>query len=126
MVLVAQIGHMMKEIGAIKIKFNTLIFMKTILVICFSSLSFFVSGYGFGTNADGGLLGQTHFLGIGFEVLDYGKFIYTLTLCVNMSVISTGSIGERVDTLAYIFFSFVTAGFIFPLGLAWCWGEGWL
>jgi len=43
-----------------------------------------------------------------------------------MSVIATGSIGERVEIDRYIFFSFLTSGFIFPLGLAWCWNDGWL
>ena len=43
-----------------------------------------------------------------------------------MSVVATGSIAERVDNALYVFFAFVTAGFIFPLGLAWVWEEGWL
>ena len=43
-----------------------------------------------------------------------------------MSIIATGSISERVDILLYVFFSFNTAGFIFPIGLAWCWNNGWI
>ena len=43
-----------------------------------------------------------------------------------MATIATGSIAERTHTDTYIFFSFVTSGFIFPLGLAWCWNDGWL
>ena len=43
-----------------------------------------------------------------------------------MSVIATGSISERVGIDLYIFFSFLTSGFIFPLGLAWIWNDGWL
>ena len=45
---------------------------------------------------------------------------------MKMSVIATGSIGERVKIDVYIFFSFLTSSFIFPLGLAWCWNDGWL
>jgi Amt family ammonium transporter len=43
-----------------------------------------------------------------------------------MSVIATGSIGERVEIDRYIFFAFLTSGFIFPMGLAWCYSDGWL
>ena len=43
-----------------------------------------------------------------------------------MATIATCSIAERTNTDTYIFFSFVTSGFIFPIGLAWCWGGGWL
>jgi len=49
-----------------------------------------------------------------------------LALCIKNSVIATGSIGERIEIDRYIFFSFLTSGFIFPLGLAWCWNDGWL
>lgn len=53
-------------------------------------------------------------------------FIFDLSLCVLMATIATGSIGERTNTNTYIYFSFVTSGFIFPLGLSWCWNDGWL
>ena len=43
-----------------------------------------------------------------------------------MSAVATGSIAERVDNGLYVFFGFVTGGFIFPLGLAWAWEDGWL
>jgi len=43
-----------------------------------------------------------------------------------MSVIATGSIAERTNISTYIFFSLINSGFIFPVGLAWCWNDGWL
>lgn len=43
-----------------------------------------------------------------------------------MATIATCSIAERTNTDTYIFFSFVTSGFIFPIGVAWCWNDGWL
>ena len=43
-----------------------------------------------------------------------------------MATIATCSLAERTNTDTYIFFSFVTSGFIFPVGLAWCWNDGWL
>ena len=43
-----------------------------------------------------------------------------------MSVIATGSIGERIEIDRYIFFSFLNSSVIFPLGLAWCWNDGWI
>ena len=43
-----------------------------------------------------------------------------------MAVIATGSIAERTDISTYLAFSLINSGFIFPVGLAWCWNEGWL
>ena len=107
-------------------KNNSTILLKTILVISVSSLVYFFIGYGLSNNASGGLLGQSNFMGLNYSSDDFARFIYFLSLSVKMSVIATGSIGERVEIDRYIFFSFLTSGFIFPLGLAWCWNDGWL
>ena len=91
-----------------------------------SSLTFFTVGFGFSINAQGGILGQDNFIGMNYTYTDYTKFIYYLSMCVMMATIATCSIAERTNTDTYIFFSFVTSGFIFPIGLAWCWNDGWL
>lgn len=57
MVLLAQVGFMMKETGSIKMKKNSVILLKTILVIGISSLTFFTVGFGFSVKANGGILG---------------------------------------------------------------------
>lgn len=46
--------------------FNSVILLKTILVISVSSMTFFFVGYGLGTAADGGIVGDTHFAGQNF------------------------------------------------------------
>lgn len=51
MVMLAQAGFMMKETGTIKMRHNSVILLKTILVIAMSSLTFFVVGFGFSMNA---------------------------------------------------------------------------
>ena len=43
-----------------------------------------------------------------------------------MAQIATCSIAERTNIDNYLFFSFINSGFIFPVGLAWCWNDGWL
>ena len=57
MVILSQVGFLMKETGSIKMLRNTAILLKTILVIGTSGLTFFVVGYGFSLNARGGILG---------------------------------------------------------------------
>jgi len=57
MVIMSQVGYMMKETGTIKMKNNSVILLKTILVISISSLTFFNVGFGLCMNANGGLLG---------------------------------------------------------------------
>ena len=126
MVILSQVGYMMKETGTIKMHNNSVILLKTILVISISSMTFFVVGFGFGVKANGGLVGQDHFFGLNYANQDYTRFVFFFGLCVKMAVIATGSIGGRLEIDRYIFFSFWTSSFIFPLGLAWCWNDGWL
>ena len=125
-ILMAQIGFVMKETGSIKMSYNSVILLKSILVIATSSLTFFIVGFGFSVKADGGLLGQDKFIGMNYTYSDYTHFCYYVSLCVMMATIATCSIAERTNTDTYIFFSFVTSGFIFPIGVAWCWNDGWL
>ena len=85
MVILAQVGFLMKETGSIKMNHNSLILLKTILVIAVSSLTFFCVGFGFSIKAKGGIIGQANFVGRGYDYQDYSRFIYYLSLCVVMA-----------------------------------------
>ena len=71
MVLLSQVGYLMKEIGSIKTNYNHLVLLKTILVISVSSMTFFIAGYGFSEKAAGGLMGNSNFFGLNYEYDDY-------------------------------------------------------
>lgn len=71
MILLSQIGYMMVEYGTIKTFNSTDLLIKNTLVMSVSSLTFFFVGYGFAAHAMGGLFGQEHFFGIGYEYGDY-------------------------------------------------------
>ena len=85
MIILAQAGFMMKETGSIKMKHNSVILLKTILVIAMSSLTFFIVGFGFSIKAAGGLMGQDNFIGMKYTYQDYTMFVYYLSLCVMMA-----------------------------------------
>jgi ammonia channel protein AmtB len=126
MIFMAQVGYMMKETGTIKMQNNNVVLLKTILVISVSFLTFFMIGFGFSVKAQGGLFGDANFFGVNITTQEYLMFIFYVSLCVKMAVIATGAIAERTNISTYIFFSFINSGFIFPVGLAWCWSDGWL
>lgn len=107
-------------------KHNSDILLKTVLVIAMSSITFFIVGFGISMRAAGGLMGQENFIGMNYSYQDYTMFIYYLSLCAMMAQIATCSIAERTHIENYLFFSFINSGFIFPVGLAWCWNDGWL
>ena len=126
MVLLSNVGYMMKETGSIKMENNSIVLLKTILVISVSSMTFFIVGFGFSIKANGGLFGEDNFFGMNYLYQDYLSFIFYVSLSVKMAVIATGSIAERTLLSTYVFFSFLNSGVIFPVGLAWVWNDGWL
>ena len=126
MVLLSNVGYMMKETGSIKMENNNVVLLKTILVVSVSTMTFFFAGFGFSIRANGGLFGEDNFFGMNYQYQDYLNFIFYVSLSVKMAVIATGSIAERSTLSTYVFFSFLNSGLIFPVGLAWCWNDGWL
>ena len=46
---------------------NSVILLKTILVIAMSSLTFFAVGFGFSIKAKGGIIGQDNFVGLNYK-----------------------------------------------------------
>jgi len=126
MTILAQVGYLMVEIGSIKTHNNSDLLLKNLLVMAISSVVFFLIGFGLSTEAGGGLMGKTHFLGLYYTYTDYSKFLFHYSLCILMASIATGPIAERTSLDTYVFFTFLTSAFIFPTILAWCWEDGWL
>ena len=126
MTILAQVGYLMVEIGSIKTHNNSDLLLKNLLVMAISSVVFFLIGFGISTEAGGGLMGMTHFIGLNYTYTDYSKFLFHYSLCILMASIATGPIAERTSLDTYVFFTFLTSAFIFPTILAWCWEDGWL
>ena len=126
MTILAQVGYLMVEIGSIKTHNNSDLLLKNLLVMAISSIVFFLIGFGISTEAGGGLMGKTHFVGLSYTYTDYSKFLFHYSLCILMASIATGPIAERTSLDTYVFFTFLTSAFIFPTILAWCWEDGWL
>ena len=58
MVLLANVGFIMKETGQTSLNSTTALLVKTILVVSVSTISFFVLGFGLSEDSKGGILGD--------------------------------------------------------------------
>ena len=116
----------MLEIGTVRTQFNSILLLKNIMVVSISSIVFFIVGFGFSTEAGGGIVGDTYFLENQLHYDMYTKFLFHYSFCIMMATIATGPIAERTSIDTYIFFTFLTSAFIFPTILAWVWEDGWL
>mmetsp|Transcript_8387 Transcript_8387/g.7770 ORF Transcript_8387/g.7770 Transcript_8387/m.7770 type:complete len:102 (+) Transcript_8387:266-571(+) len=71
-------------------------------------------------------MGQNKFVGKDFEDLDYVHWIFQFSFCVNSMTIVSGSLSERTFLDAYVVYSLIMTGFIYPISAGWAWGGGWL
>ncbi|MDV3349863.1 ammonium transporter [Leptothoe sp. LEGE 181152] len=143
-------GFAMLEAGICRTENATNILAKNLIVFCVSATAFFVFGFRFMFGDSGNpIFGQ---LGIfvdslfpsaanvnpfpqGFENLRtfWGNrsfaaiFFFQLSFAGTAATIVSGAVAERIKFWAFILFSFVLVGFIYPLVGYWVWGEnGWL
>ena len=52
--------------------------------------------------------------------------IFHFTYVMTVGSIVLGSLAERTQTLGYLIFGIVLNAFIYPVIVAWTWGNGWL
>ena len=124
-------GFAFLESGAVRFKNYQNILLKNLLTVCIGGLVWFLWGYGLAYGEGNGFIGEKFFFGIGFEKPEnnshYGGWFFQTAFACTAATIVSGSLAERVNVGAYLLFSFLMTGFIYPVIAASCWsGDGWL
>jgi ammonia channel protein AmtB len=102
------------------------IISKNFFDICVSTLSFYVCGYAFSTNANGGIIGGGNFFTIGFDSAAYLDWFFKYSLCSASTTIISGSLAERCYVDTYIVYTILMTTLIYPIASSWVLGDGWL
>jgi Amt family ammonium transporter len=147
LVFFMNLGFALVESGLTRSKNTVNILAKNFIVFAVSSLSFYVIGWGlmfgdgnalFGTEglffANGadnspamgdtyaGVYGALNWTGVPL----WAKFFFQLVFAGTAATIVSGAVAERIKFHAFIIFSFVMVGIIYPITGHWIWGGGWL
>ncbi len=140
LVFFMQAGFAMVECGLTRAKNAVNILMKNLLDFSFGSLVFFMLGFGlmFGTTA-GGWIGTDGFFLMGYMTTEDGSLdtwsfaflIFQTVFAATAATIVSGAVAERTKFTAYIAYSIVVTGLIYPIFGSWAWGslfagDGWL
>ena len=102
------------------------IISKNFFDICVSTIAFYLCGYSFSTNANGGMIGSGKFLTLDFVDATYLDWFYKYSLCSASTTIVSGSLAERTFVDTYIIFSVLMTTIIYPVASSWILGDGWL
>lgn len=141
LVFLMQCGFAMLEVGSVSTKNTKNILMKNVLDACIGGLVWWMCGYGvaFGAPKDTGYGGQTGFAlsddgfdpenmygedgyssGAGYS---YASWFFQFAFAATTATIVSGAVAERISFLAYLVYSTLLTGFIYPVVVCWCWNA---
>ena len=130
LVLFMQAGFAMVEAGFVRTKNVTNILMKNVLDACLGAIVYMAVGWAFayGVNADGeagGFIGMGNFFLNDFS--DYASWFFQFAFAATAATIVSGAMAERTKFSAYLVYTVLITGFVYPIVTHWIWdGNGWL
>ncbi|EMS52137.1 Ammonium transporter 1 member 2 [Triticum urartu] len=129
LVFAMQLGFAMLCAGSVRAKNTMNIMLTNVLDAAAGALFYYLFGFAFafGTPSNG-FIGK-HFFGlrdvpqVGF---DYSFFLFQWAFAIAAAGITSGSIAERTQFVAYLIYSAFLTGFVYPVVSHWIWSaDGW-
>lgn len=130
LVFIMQAGFALVEAGFTRPKNTANILMKNLLDFAVGALLFWTVGFGimFGTSWHG-IAGIPQFFGsagwsgkVPFEAF----LIFQTMFSATAATIVSGAVAERTKFFAYLCYSVIIFGVVYPISGHWSWGGGWL
>ncbi|XP_015070716.1 ammonium transporter 1 member 3 [Solanum pennellii] len=129
LVFVMQLGFAMLCAGSVRAKNAMNIMLTNVVDAVVGSLSYYLFGFAFAFGDSNPFIGASYFAlkDIPCSSYDYSFFLYQWAFAIAVAGITSGSIAERTQFTAYLFFSFFLTGFVYPVVAHWLWSSnGWL
>ncbi|XP_052186341.1 ammonium transporter 1 member 4-like [Diospyros lotus] len=129
MVFAMQLGFAMLCAGSVRAKNTMNIMLTNVLDAAAGGLFYYLFGFAlaFGSPSNGFV--GSHFFGlknVPSSSFDYGFFLYQWCFAIAAAGITSGSIAERTQFVAYLIYSSFLTGFVYPLVSHWFWSaNGW-
>ena len=132
LVFAMQLGFAMLCAGSVRAKNTTNIMLTNVLDAAAGGLSYYLFGFAFAFGApSNGFIGR-QFFGLrdypwtSAGDHDYSFFLYQWAFAIATAGITSGSIAERTQFVAYLIYSSFLTGFVYPIVSHWFWsGDGW-
>ena len=140
LVFFMQAGFALVEAGFTRAKNVCNIIMKNLMDISLGSIIFWLFGFGLMFGVSNGWVGTNFFLfdgasedakilnSVGFN---WAFLLFQTVFCATAATIVSGAVAERTKFIAYLAYSMVICGLIYPIFGSWAWGSlyagsGWL
>ncbi|MEX2372737.1 MAG: ammonium transporter, partial [Dehalococcoidia bacterium] len=128
LVLFMQAGFGLVEAGFIRSKNVANILMKNVLDASLGAVAYWAVGFGLAYGTAGA---ANQFFGFGnfflFDTSDYATFFFQFAFAATAATIVSGAMAERTKFSAYLVYTVVITGVVYPVVTHWIWdGGGWL
>uniref|UniRef100_A0A1B6E7Z3 Ammonium transporter n=1 Tax=Clastoptera arizonana TaxID=38151 RepID=A0A1B6E7Z3_9HEMI len=122
-----QAGFACLEAGCVNSKNVTNIIMKNVLDTFLCAIGYWLIGYSLAYSPGNAFMGYSHWAGFGVEDSSMAFWFYQFIFAATAATIISGAVAERCNFIAYIVYSSVVSGFVYPIVSHWVWAEdGWL
>uniref|UniRef100_A0A7S2MF89 Ammonium transporter n=1 Tax=Helicotheca tamesis TaxID=374047 RepID=A0A7S2MF89_9STRA len=126
LVFFMQAGFAMLCAGSVRIKNVQNTMLKNLLDACGASLGFYTIGYAFAFGGDE-YGGATTFIGTSnfflMDVHNYAFWLFQFAFAATAATIVAGTLAERCQMTAYLFYSTFLTGFVYPVIVHSIWSE---
>ncbi|RVW47715.1 Ammonium transporter 1 member 2 [Vitis vinifera] len=133
LVFAMQLGFAMLCAGSVRAKNTMNIMLTNVLDAAAGAISYYLFGFAFAFGSpSNGFIGR-HFFGLKdfpsssfYYTFDYSYFLYQWAFAIAAAGITSGSIAERTQFVAYLIYSSFLTGFVYPVVSHWFWSpDGW-
>ncbi|KAK1395374.1 Ammonium transporter [Heracleum sosnowskyi] len=124
-----QLGFAMLCAGSVRAKNTMNIMLTNVLDAAAGGLFYYLFGFAFAFGAPSNAFIGKHFFGlkdVPDASFDYSNFLYQWAFAIAAAGITSGSIAERTQFVAYLIYSSFLTGFVYPVVSHWFWSpDGW-
>ncbi|CAN6443041.1 unnamed protein product [Victoria cruziana] len=126
LVFVMQLGFAMLCAGSVRAKNTINIMLSNVIDAAVGSLSYYLLGFAFAFGSGNPFIGSSYFAlhNIPDQSFDYSYFLFQWAFAIAVAGITSGSIAERTQFVAYLIYSFLLTGFVYPVVAHWIWSTG--
>lgn len=89
------LGFSLLEMGAVSPKNRNTVMLKGILNMCTGAVAYYLIGFGFSSKANGGILGDKHYLGIDYTPETFSIWLQNFAKGSACAAIVSSTLAER-------------------------------